>query len=83
MGYQESWLYVQPQMCFSNLIRAYEKTARTDYYRTMGAEPMSVVILKRPFGEVPKGVKLLWAHGCSGRFPLACSHPGQELVPPE
>ena len=54
MGYQESWLHVQPQMCFSNLIRAYEKTARTDYYRTMGAEPMSVVILKRPFGEVPK-----------------------------
>ena len=45
MGYQESWLYVQPQMRFSNLIRAYEKTARTDYYRTMGAEPMSVVIL--------------------------------------
>lgn len=35
MGYQESWLYVQPQMRFSNLIRAYEKTARTDYYRTM------------------------------------------------
>ena len=63
MGYQESWLYVQPQMCFSNLIRAYEKTARTDYYRTIGAEPMSVVILKRPFGEVPKGVKLLWVCG--------------------
>ena len=63
MGYQESWLYVQPQMCFSNLIRAYEKTARTDYYRTMGAEPMSVVILKRPFGEVPKGAKLLWVCG--------------------
>ena len=29
----------------------------------MGAEPMSVVILKRPFGEVPKGVKLLWVCG--------------------
>ena len=54
MGYQESWLYVQPQMCFSNLIRAYEKTARTDYYRTMGAEPMSVVILKRPLVKCRK-----------------------------
>ena len=63
MGYQESWLYVQPQMCFPKLLRAYEKTARTDYYRTMGAEPMSIIILKRSFGEVPKGAKILWVCG--------------------
>ena len=26
MGYQESWLYVEPQRQFNKLIRAYEKS---------------------------------------------------------
>lgn len=64
MGYQESWLYVQPQMRFSNLIRAYEKTARTDYYRTMGAEPMSVVILL--YFENKMSVRIRYSAGEAG-----------------
>ena len=66
MGYQESWLYVQPQWCFPKLLRAYEKTAQSDYYRIMDIEPLSVIILKRPFGDVPKGAKILWVCGDRG-----------------
>lgn len=66
MGYQESWLYVQPQGCFPKLLRAYEKTAQSDYYRIMEIEPMSVIILKRSFGDVPKGTKILWVCGDRG-----------------
>ena len=66
MGYQESWLYIQPQWCFPKLLRAYEKTVQSDYYRIMDIEPMSVIILKRPFGDIPKGTKILWVCGDSG-----------------
>ena len=57
MGYQESWLVVQPQWCFSKLIRAYDQAARSDYYRTASVEPLSVVVLKQPFGSFPKEQK--------------------------
>lgn len=63
MGYQESWLYVQPQWCFRKLILAYKKTNLSGYYRFMGAEPASVLILKQPFGNIPKGAKILWVCG--------------------
>ena len=66
MGYQESWLYVQPQRCFPKLLRAYEKTAQSDYYRIMDIEPMSVIILKRPFGYIPQGAKILCVCGDRG-----------------
>ena len=66
MGYQESWLYIQPQWCFPKLLRAYEKTAQSDYYRIMEIEPMSVIISKRSFGDVPKGAKILWVCGDRG-----------------
>ena len=32
MGYQESWLYVEPQRQFNKLIRAYEKAEQEGYY---------------------------------------------------
>lgn len=63
MGYQESWLVVQPQWCFPKLIRAYEQAARSGYYRTASVEPLSIVLLKQPFGELPKGTKILWVCG--------------------
>ena len=63
MGYQESWLVVQPQWCFPKLIRAYEQAARSGYYRTASVEPLSIVVLKQPFGELPKGTKILWVCG--------------------
>lgn len=66
MGYQESWLYVQPQRCFPKLLRAYEKTAQSDYYRIMDIEPMSVIILRQPFGYIPQGAKILWVCGDRG-----------------
>lgn len=66
MGYQESWLVVQPQWCFTKLIRAYDQAARSGYYRTASVEPLSVVVLKQPFGEIPKGTKILWVCGDRG-----------------
>lgn len=48
------------------LLRAYEKTAQSDYYRIMDIEPLSVVVLKRPFGDIPKGTKILWVCGDRG-----------------
>ena len=66
MGYQESWLYIQPQWCFPKLLRAYEKTAQSDYYRIIDIKPLSVIVLKRPFGDVPKGAKILWVCGDRG-----------------
>lgn len=32
MGYQESWLYIEPQRKFEKLIRAYEKAEQSGYY---------------------------------------------------
>lgn len=66
MGYQESWLYIKPQRKFEKLIRAYEKAEQSGYYESAGAEPCSVVILKRPFGSIPAGKKLLWVCGDRG-----------------
>ena len=60
MGYQESWLYVEPQRQFNKLIRAYEKAEQEGYYEVAGAQPRSVVILKQPIGGIPAGAKVLW-----------------------
>lgn len=63
MGYQESWLYVEPQRHFNKLIRAYEQAEQEGYYEVAGAKPRSVIILKQPFGVLPAGTKLLWVCG--------------------
>ena len=63
MGYQESWLYIEPQRKFEKLIRAYEKAEQSGYYEVAGAEPRSVIVLKQPFGDIPAGKKLLWVCG--------------------
>lgn len=63
MGYQESWLYIEPQRKFDKLIRAYEKAEQAGYYEVAGVEPRSVVVLKQPFGDIPAGKKLLWVCG--------------------
>ena len=31
MGYQESWVYIEPQRKFEKLIRAYEKAEQSGY----------------------------------------------------
>ena len=59
MGYQESWLYIEPQRKFEKLIRAYEKAEQSGYYEVAGAKPYSVIVLKQPFGGIPAGKKLL------------------------
>ena len=66
MGYQESWLYIEPQRKFEKLIRAYEKAEQSGYYNVAGAEPRSVIVLKQPFGDIPAGKKLLWVCGDRG-----------------
>ena len=63
MGYQESWLYIEPQRHFNKLIRAYEQAEQEGYYKVAGAEPRSVVVLKQPFGNIPAGAKVLWVCG--------------------
>ena len=45
MGYQESWLYIEPQHKFKKLIQAYEKAEQSGYYEVAGAEPHSVIVL--------------------------------------
>lgn len=66
MGYQESWVRIQPQCKFKKLIHAYEKAEQAGYYNVSGVEPMSVVVLKQPFGELSAGTKLLWVCGDRG-----------------
>ena len=66
MGYQESWLYIEPQRKFEKLIRAYEKAEQSGYYEVAGAKPRSVIVLKQPFGDIPAGKKLLWVCGDRG-----------------
>ena len=66
MGYQESFLYIEPQRKFDKLIRAYEKAEQAGYYRVAGAEPRSVVVLKQPLGSIPAGRRLLWVCGDRG-----------------
>ena len=74
MGYQESWVYVDPDSQFKKLIRAYEKAEQEGYYKIAGAEPMSVIQLKQPFGTIPAGTTVLWVcgdrcfHNVSGIF---------------
>ena len=63
MGYQESFLYIEPQWKFEELIRTYEKAEQAGYYRVAGAEPRSVVVLKQPLGSIPAGKRLLWVCG--------------------
>ena len=63
MGYQESFLYIEPQWKFEKLIRTYEKAEQAGYYRVAGAEPRSVVVLKQPLGSIPAGKRLLWVCG--------------------
>ena len=78
MGYQESWLYIEPQRKFEKLIRAYEKAEQSGYYEVAGAEPRSVIVLKQPFGDIPAGKKLLWVCGDRG-FHCAAGVFGGEL----
>ena len=78
MGYQESWLYIEPQRKFKKLIRAYEKAEQSGYYEVAGAEPHSVIVLKQPFGDIPAGKKLLWVCGDRG-FHCAAGIFGGEL----
>ena len=59
MGYQESFLYIEPQWKFEKLIRTYEKAEQAGYYRVAGAEPRSVVVLKQPLGSIPAGKRLI------------------------
>ena len=66
MGYQESFLYIEPQWKFEKLIRTYEKAEQAGYYRVAGAEPRSVVVLKQPLGSIPAGKRLLWVCGDRG-----------------
>ena len=66
MGYQESWLYVEPQRQFNKLIHAYEKAERERYYEVAGAQPQSVLILKQSIGGIPAGAKVLWVCGDRG-----------------
>ena len=66
MGYQESFLYIEPQWKFEKLIHTYEKAEQAGYYRVAGAEPRSVVVLKQPLGSIPAGRRLLWVCGDRG-----------------
>ena len=63
MGYQESWLYIEPQRHINKLIRTYEQAEQDGYYKVAGAGPRSVVVLKQPFGNIPAGTKVLWVCG--------------------
>lgn len=63
MGYQESWFYIEPQRKFEKMIQAYERAENSGYYKVAGAEPWSVVVLKKPFGDIPAGKRLLWVCG--------------------
>ena len=63
MGYQESLFYIRPQRHFDKMVRAYEKAEYAGYYEVAGAKPRSVIVLKKPLGELPAGTKLLWVCG--------------------
>ena len=63
MGYQESFLYIEPQWKFEKLIRTYEKAEQAGYYRVAGAEPRSVVVLKQPLGNMAYMNRALRAAG--------------------
>ena len=78
MGYQESWVHIQLQHKFKKLIQAYEKAEQEGYYEVAGAQPRSVVVLKRPIGGLPAGAKVLWVCGDRG-FHCAAGVFGGEL----
>lgn len=63
MGYQESLVYIRPQKLFDAMARKCEQAFRSGYYAVLGAEPASVITLKQPLDELPKGAKLLWVCG--------------------
>lgn len=63
MGYQESLFYIKPQRHFDKMVRAYEKAEFAGFYEVAGAKPLSVIVLKKPIGELPTGAKLLWVCG--------------------
>ena len=56
MGYQESWLYIEPQHKFKKLIQAYEKAEQSGYYEVAGAEPHSVIVLKQPLNSAGNSI---------------------------
>lgn len=66
MGYQESLIYIQPQSMFKAMMKTYEQAERSGYYHLAGAEPLSVITLKQPVGQLPAGTKLLWVCGDRG-----------------
>lgn len=66
MGYQESLIYIQPQSMFKAMMKTYEQAEKSGYYHLAGAEPLSVITLKQPVGELPAGTKLLWVCGDRG-----------------
>ena len=66
MGYQESFLYIEPQWKFEKLIRTYEKAEQAGYYRVAGAETRSVDVLKQPMDNIPAA-----ANGIAGRRSVA------------
>ena len=63
MGYQESLFYIRPQRQFDKMVRAYEKAEFAGFYKIAGAKPRSVIVLKRPLGDLPAGTRLLWVCG--------------------
>lgn len=71
MGYQESWVRIEPQRKFKRMIQAYEKAEQDGFYNFSRAAPLSVVVLKKPFGEIPAGTKLLWVCGDRGWHTVA------------
>ena len=63
MGYQESLVYLRPQRMFDAMVRKCEQAYKEGFYRLAGAEPVSIVTLKQPLEDLPKGAKLLWVCG--------------------
>lgn len=51
MGYQESLIYIQPQSMFKAMMKTYEQAEKSGYYHLAGAEPLSVITLKQPWGN--------------------------------
>lgn len=63
MGYQESLFYIRPQWMFDAMIRKCEQAEETGYYDITGAEPVSIITLKKFLGGIPPGSRLLWVCG--------------------
>lgn len=65
MGYQETWMVVQPQSSFNKFMKAYERALKSGYYETEPccATPRSVVVLKQGLENLPARTKALWICG--------------------